>query len=360
MIDSESPPSAAEARRIQELGATLDAVRAEIRQRVVGQDDVVEQLLISLLAEGHCLIVGVPGLAKTLLVSTISELVALSFKRIQFTPDLMPADITGATIIALDRRQGQRALKFLPGPIFSNILLADEINRTPPKTQAALMEAMEERQVTAAGRTHRLERPFFVLATQNPIEQEGTYPLPVSQLDRFLLNVLIDYPTHDEEFEMVERTTSTYQGSVRQLLDRESILEALSLTRRVEVPHRRVDYVTRIVRASRPGVHASETVRDWVSWGGGPRAVQAILQGSRARALMHGRAEIEDEDIHRMTFPALRHRIVLNYHALAEGLDPDRVIEQILLGMPDGLYRLAPPPSPARSRWGLVSRFFGR
>ncbi|MBI4586345.1 MAG: AAA family ATPase [Planctomycetes bacterium] len=347
---------------IEGCGRAFEEARSEISRRIVGQDRVIEELLTALLAEGHCLIIGVPGLAKTLLVSTLAELLSLTFRRIQFTPDLMPTDITGATVIALDRQARERSLNFLKGPIFTNILLADEINRTPPKTQAALMEAMEERQVTAGGVRHPLSRPFFVLATQNPIEQEGTYPLPVSQLDRFLFNVLIDYPEADEEFKILEFTTSAYEASVRCLIERDWLLRALDLVRKVEVEDHLVEYASRLVRWSRPANPQSPSfIKEWVSWGGGPRAVQSMLLGAKARAVLYGRSAVQVEDLHRAVFPALRHRLLLSYHGKAEGIEPDTIIEQLLLAMPEQLYQ----PKPAAtakppSRWKRLSRFFGR
>jgi len=359
-IDSPLDLSTDDRFRVQEYGETFQTIREAIGRRIVGQENVIEELLLALLAEGHALIVGVPGLAKTLLVSTVSDILSLKFKRIQFTPDLMPSDITGATIIGDDGMQGDRALRFLHGPIFANILLADEINRTPPKTQAALMEAMEERQVTAGGKRHVLERPFFVLATQNPIEQEGTYPLPVSQLDRFLFNIVIDYPAFDEEFEVLELTTSTYEAELGYLLDRDRILEAIELARRIEVSEDLVDYATRIVRRTRPGEpDAPDFVREWVSWGGGPRAVQSVILGAKSRALLNARTSVNDEDIHRVVFPSLRHRVLLNYHGEAEDLDTDEVIEKVLLTMPDGRYQAARQVKTAKSPWSFLTRWFG-
>jgi MoxR-like ATPase len=352
MMAVEAPLSVTERDRVEAIGATAARVVAEIRKRIVGQDETIEELLVALLAEGHCLITGVPGLAKTLLVSTVAELLALSFKRIQFTPDLLPTDITGATIIAQDRGSGDRGFRFLQGPIFANVLLADEINRTPPKTQSALMEAMEERQVTAAGGRHRLSRPFFVLATQNPIEQEGTYPLPISQLD---------YPSFDEEFRVLEWTTSTYEPQIESVLDRETILDAIALARRVECPAPLVEYATEIVRASRPADDGPfDFVREWVSWGGGPRAVQGILRGAKSYALLHGRSVADVGDIHRVVFPTMRHRILLNYHGVAEGMQPDEIIERILLALPGGRYEKALPPAETRGRWRLLEFLFGR
>ncbi len=344
---------------VQEILEHRDAfqrLRTALARRIVGQEEVVTELLMAILAEGHCLIIGVPGLAKTLMVSTIAELLSLKFKRIQFTPDLMPSDITGASILS-EEGSGQREYHFLKGPIFANVILADEINRTPPKTQAALMEAMEERQITAGGRRFPLERPFFVLATQNPIEQDGTYPLPVSQTDRFLFNVLIDYPETEEEFEILQRTTSSYSSSFEPLLDREMIKRATLAARRLEISNRLIDYATRLVRRSRPAdPEASEFVREWIAWGGGPRAVQSLILGAKAHALLSGRQAVEPDDIHRVFKPTLRHRLILNYHAEAEGIQPDFVIENILESMPDGYYR----KPEKKSKSGFLARLLRR
>jgi MoxR-like ATPase len=345
------------AREAEEHAAAFRRLRESVARRIVGQDEVVREVLMAILAEGHCLIIGVPGLAKTLIVSTIADALSLLFRRIQFTPDLMPSDITGATIISQEPA-GDRGYQFLRGPVFANVLLADEINRTPPKTQAALMEAMEERQVTAGGARLPLERPFFVLATQNPIEQEGTYPLPVSQTDRFMFNVLIDYPSEEEEFEILELTTSAYRAHLDPVLDREEILLAIAAARRVAISESLVNYAARVVRRTRPAdPSAPPFVREWLSWGAGPRAVQAIILGAKAGAILSGRPAVEPEDIHGVILPTLRHRVLLSYHAEAEGVIPDAVIERILEGMPDGLYRKA---MPKVRKAGLIGRLFGR
>jgi len=345
-----------DAGEIEKHGKAFRRIHEEVARRIVGQERVVDELLMAILAEGHCLIIGVPGLAKTLIVSTIAELLSLQFKRIQFTPDLMPSDITGATIITQEADL-DRDYKFLRGPIFANVILADEINRTPPKTQAALMEAMEERQITAGGKQFPIQRPFFVLATQNPIEQEGTYPLPVSQMDRFLFNILIDYPSCEEEQEILERTTSSYSATFEPVLDRESILEAIVAVRQVQIPDHLVDYATRIVRRSRPAnPEAPEFVKEWLSWGGGPRAVQAMILGAKARALLSGRPEVEPDDLHRVLPATLRHRILLNYEGEAEGIEPDSVIEKILESMPDGHYKKA----QSDTKVGFLARLFGQ
>jgi len=327
-------------RALEEFASKLAALRAELHRRVVGQDEVITQVLAALLAEGHCLLLGLPGLAKTLLVSSIAELLSLQFKRIQFTPDLMPSDITGANIIS-DDGTGHRGYRFLKGPIFANVILADEINRTPPKTQSALMEAMEERQVSGSGARLPLERPFFVLATQNPLELEGTYPLPVSQLDRFLFNVIIDYPGADEEFRILVLTTSTYQAQLPQLLTRAELRGMLDIARRIEVAPAMLDYAARIVRATRPtSPGAPDFVKELVAWGGSPRATQSLLAGARSMALMAGRPSVQPEDLHACALPTLRHRILLRYHAEAEGMQVDDVIHRVLENMPD---RLVPP-----------------
>jgi MoxR-like ATPase len=344
--------------RIEKYSGQIADLRRDLSRRIVGQDKVIRQVLAAILSEGHCLIIGVPGLAKTLLVRSISELLTLEFSRIQFTPDLMPSDITGATLLQ-DDSDGVRGFNFMRGPIFSNVILADEINRTPPKTQAALMEAMEERQVTAAGGNVPLERPFFVLATQNPIEQEGTYPLPVSQMDRFQQSIRIDYPEADEEMQIVQQTTSSYQSSLEPVLDRESISDLIDLTAKISISSLLLDYVSRIVRKTRPGSEqAPGFVKEWVSWGAGPRGVQAIIEGARALALMDGRHEISPGDLHEMCFSTLRHRMVLTYHAEAEGVDADIVIEQILESMAEGHYR--PAEKETTNAPGFFRRLLGR
>ncbi len=335
-----SPGLTAEERaRLPEFRETLNTLREGLHQRVVGQDAVVTQLLVALLAEGHCLMVGVPGLAKTLLISSLSELLSLRFKRIQFTPDLMPTDITGASVIR-EQASGERGFQFFQGPIFANLLLADEINRTPPKTQAALMEAMEERQVSVGGRWRTLERPFFVLATQNPIEQQGTYPLPVSQLDRFLFNITIDYPTTDEEFRMLVLTTSTYSARIEQTFSREDVLEWIDVARRIHVGEEILGYGSALVRATRPDSEtAPPFVREKVAWGGGPRAAQALIAASRAMALLDGRDHVTYADIHEVALPTLRHRLLLGYHSTAEGVKTEDAIFHVLESLPGGRFR---------------------
>ena len=331
----------------------------EVRKLIIGQEEVIEQMLLSLFVGGNSLLLGVPGLAKTLLIHTVAEVLDLKFSRIQFTPDVMPSDITGTDIIQEDAETGRRSMVFAPGPIFANIVLADEINRTPPKTQAALMEAMEERQVTVGGTNIPIDRPFFVLATQNPIEQEGTYPLPVSQLDRFQQSVQMDYPEAAEEFEIVQQTTSSYDPSLQPLLTKEAVVELIALTAKITVPRRILDYVSKIVRSTRPeSEEAPDFVNEWISWGAGPRGIQAILSSARSLALMDGRTEINAGDVHEMAFPALRHRMVPTYHAEAEGVDCDAIIKKILTEMPGSLYK--PEECEGENRPGFLQRLLGR
>lgn len=306
-------------------------IRDELGRVIVGQDDVVEQLLTSLFAGGHCLLVGVPGLAKTLMISTLARTVQLGFSRIQFTPDLMPSDITGTEVIQDDPETGERRFAFLRGPIFSNVILADEINRTPPKTQAALLEAMQERQVTVGGTHHQLDAPFFVLATQNPIEQEGTYPLPEAQLDRFMFNVKVGYPTADEELEIMQRTTSGQAVEIRSHLDAAEIVELQKLVRRVPVADDVIRYALRLIRATRVTTdEAVPFVKEHISWGAGPRAGQYLILGGKARAVLHGRTHVTYEDVQSVAHPVLRHRILTNFAAEAEGVDSDTVISRLL------------------------------
>ncbi len=290
---------------------------------------MLEELLIAIFARGHCLLIGVPGLAKTLMIHTLADALNLSYNRIQFTPDLMPSDITGTEVIQEDKATGVRQFKFLRGPIFANIVLADEINRTPPKTQAALLEAMQERQVTVGGERHRLPDPFFVLATQNPIEQEGTYPLPEAQLDRFMLNILVDYPEEDEEFDIVRLTTSTVvKPNVSKVLSGADILELQEIVRKVPVADHVARYAVRLARMTRRGKEeVPDFIRDYVSWGAGPRASQYLVLAAKARAVLHGRYYVSTEDIRAVAGPVLRHRIVTNFNAEAEGLKPDDIVD---------------------------------
>ena len=320
------------------LADSYRRMRAEIAKVIIGQDEVVEQLLLSLFARGHVLLVGVPGLAKTLLVATVAKILHLSFRRIQFTPDMMPSDITGTDILQDDPETGRRHFVFIQGPLFAHVVLADEVNRTPPKTQAALLEAMQERHVSAGGQTFDLPDPFFVLATQNPIEQEGTYPLPEAQLDRFMLNVRVPYPTPDEELEILRRTTGEPSPDPEAFLSAEEILNLQRLVRRVPVPEHVFRYARDLVRASRPDQpEATAFVRTSVSWGAGPRAGQALILCAKARAVLHGRFAASLDDVKAVARPVLRHRIVTTFHAEAEGIDPDRVIAQLLADVPDPL-----------------------
>jgi MoxR-like ATPase len=308
-------------------------ILAELRKVIIGQDEVVEEVLIALFTGGHCLITGVPGLAKTLLIKTLAEILDLDFKRIQFTPDLMPSDITGTEI--LDEDQGKRRLHFVKGPIFAQIILADEINRTPPKTQAALLEAMQESHVTAAGRTYPLEQPFFVLATQNPIELEGTYPLPEAQLDRFMFNIVITYLSQDDEVRVVTQTTGAERPMPSRILTGADILQFQEIVRQVAIADEIARYVVRLVDASRPGrTGAPEFIEQWVKWGAGLRASQALVRGAKARALMHGRYHVSIKDIQALAKPILRHRIMTNFYAESERITPDAIVDRLLDAVP--------------------------
>jgi MoxR-like ATPase len=321
---------------VETLQSAAAAVRRELAKVIVGQDEVIEQLLIAIFSQGHCLLEGVPGLAKTLMVSTLARSLALGFSRIQFTPDLMPSDITGTEVIQENRATGERALKFLSGPVFANIILADEINRTPPKTQAALLEAMQERHVTIGGQQHPLPAPFFVLATQNPIEQEGTYPLPEAQQDRFMFKVFVKYPGYDEEFRIAETTTAELHHQISEVLCGEDIVRLQQLVRRVPVAPFVIHYALRLVRATR--VHEGDVppfVSDWVNWGAGPRGVQYLLLGGKARAVLSGRPLVTTDDIRAVAHPVLRHRVIINFHAESSGITPDRVIDRLLETVPE-------------------------
>ncbi len=332
---TESPALVAEMRR------RYDEMRSRLGSVIVGLEDVTEQLFVSLFSGGHCLLVGVPGLAKTLLIRSVAQLLSLEFRRIQFTPDLMPADITGTEVIAQDRDTGERQFRFLRGPVFTQILLADEINRTPPKTQAALLEAMEEGFETSVGKRYALDRPFFVLATQNPIEQEGTYPLPTAQLDRFLFNVFVDYPSLANEALILRRTTALFQSDLMPVLDRDEVLRYVALVRAQIAPESVVAYAVRLARASRPGPIAPGFVNQWLAWGAGPRAAQALILGAKARALLHGRMEASVDDVRVLAKPVLRHRLILNFQAEADHQDPDALITRLVEAVP------ADGPSPA-------------
>jgi MoxR-like ATPase len=316
---------------VEQAGERMKKLREELGRRIVGLDAPIEQLLTAVLAQGHSLLVGVPGLAKTLLISSLAECLSLDFRRIQFTPDLMPSDITGTTVIGKDPVSGERRFQFRRGPIFANIVLADEINRTPPKTQAALMEALEERQVTCAGKRYTLPSPFFVLATQNPIEQEGTYSLPVAQLDRFMFMIHVGYPSFDDEYEIMRLTTSGYKAQLEAIFDREDVVRLHSLARQLPVEESLIRYALALTRRTRhdSGV-APAFVREWLAWGGGPRATQYLILGAKARALLFGRHKVLPEDLRAVAAPVLRHRIMLSYHAEAEDIVPDEVIVELL------------------------------
>src|ERR1700744_2913923 len=315
---------------IKTLLAKLPQLKTEIQKVIVGQDYILDELLVAFLAGGPCLLEGVPGLAKTLIVKTMSQALQLSFRRIQFTPDLMPTDIIGTEILEEDHSTGKRFFKFNKGPLFANIILADEINRTPPKTQSALLEAMQEFEVTYGGETYSLDRPFFILATQNPIEQAGTYPLPEAQLDRFLLLVKIGYPTSEEEFEVLNRTTGTQKASINAVISAEEILQAQALVRQVNISEDLVKYVSELIRATRPDTTTVGYIKEWVRWGAGPRAGQALILTAKARALLKGRYAVLMEDIHTMALPVLRHRILTNFKAEAEGITSDKVTEELI------------------------------
>lgn len=310
---------------------SFNKIKHEVSKAVVGQTDIVDQLLISLFSRGHCVLVGVPGLAKTLLISTLSRSLNLSFSRIQFTPDLMPGDITGTEVIEDDRETGLKSFKFIKGPIFANIVLADEINRTPPKTQAALLEGMQEYNITAGGTSYRLDLPFFVLATQNPIEQEGTYPLPEAQLDRFMFNLWLDYPSFEEEKTIVSQTTSLREDEIVAVLDKPEIIELQNLVRQVPVPENVLEAAVKLVNFTRPKTAmADDFVNKYLSWGAGPRASQFLILGGKAKALSQGRANVTLDDIRSLATPVLRHRIVTNYAAEAEGLSSADIISKLV------------------------------
>jgi MoxR-like ATPase len=317
--------------QVEEMGRKKVEIISEIKKVIVGQDKVIEEILIALFCRGHCLLVGVPGLAKTLLISTLAGIMELRFNRIQFTPDLMPSDITGTDILEEEVGSKRRSFRFLKGPIFSNILLADEINRTPPKTQAALLQAMQEYKVTAGGVTYPLDLPFFVLATQNPIEQEGTYPLPEAQLDRFMFNVGIDYPPFDQEVEIVATTTTSYQPILNKVIHGEKIIQMQELVRRVPASSHVIGYAVKLLRSSRP--HEEEAlpfVKEWVEWGAGPRASQHVILAAKARAIMHGRYVASVEDVKAVVPSILRHRIITNFKAQAEGITSLAIVDHLL------------------------------
>ncbi len=335
---------------IERLNDGYRRIRKEMSKAIVGQERVLEELLIAIFARGHCLLVGVPGLAKTLIIRTLADSLSLSFSRVQFTPDLMPSDITGTEVLQEDKTTGQRLFKFLHGPLFANVVLADEINRTPPKTQAALLEAMQERQVTVGGAKHKLPDPFFVLATQNPIEQEGTYPLPEAQQDRFMFNIQVDYPEEDEEFKIVEMTTSTHTPKIDRMLSATDILEMQDIVRKVPVAPYVIRYAMKFTRLTRKGsrvrspargqaiaaagksqaAEVPDFVRDYVTWGAGPRATQFLILAAKARAVLHGRYYVSCEDVRAVAPPVLRHRIITNFNAEAEGIKPDDIVRKLI------------------------------
>src|SRR5438094_8878551 len=328
-METNSDSTQAEKQTVEQIIAGRTRIQTELAKVIVGQKEVIEQILIALFAGGHCLITGAPGLAKTLLVKSIAQIFHLKFQRIQFTPDLMPADITGTEI--LQDEGGTRKMLFVRGPVFANMLLADEINRTPPKTQAALLEAMQEHQVTAAGVRHSLEEPFFVLATQNPIEMEGTYPLPAAQLDRFMFNVVMDYLPEDEEVAVVTRTTSELPAAIEPLFTGADVLNFHDIVRKVPVAEEIVRYAVKLAAASRPHQTGTQDfINDWASWGAGTRAGQFLILGAKARALLKGRAHVTVEDIRTLAYPTLRHRILLNYRAEAAGVNVEAVIKRLL------------------------------
>ena len=324
---------------VTQVIAAREAILREIAKVIVGQEQVIEQMLVALFSRGHCLFVGVPGLAKTLMVATIARVLKLRFSRIQFTPDLMPSDITGTDIIEEDRSTGKRVMRFVRGPVFAQMILADEINRTPPKTQAALLQAMQEYQVTTGGNTYELEKPFFVLATQNPIEQEGTYPLPEAQLDRFMFSLYIDYPTREEERAIIKTTTSDVVGEPQAVLSGADILRAQQIIRRLPTSDHVVNYAVEMVRATRPAEpQAPQFIRDWLSWGGGPRAAQYLVLGAKARAAFAGRFNVSCTDVRAVAKPVLRHRLFTNFNADADGVTPDAIVDRLLAVVPE------PPP----------------
>ena len=321
--------SPTEAETVEQIIHGYGRIKTELGKTIIGQEAVIDEILISLFAGGHCLITGAPGLAKTLLVKSIAEIFDLKFSRVQFTPDLMPADITGTEV--LSETDAGRQLRFVPGPVFANIILADEINRTPPKTQAALLEAMQEHQVTAAGQRHPLPKPFFVLATQNPIEMEGTYPLPEAQLDRFMFNVVIDYLPEDQEVTVVQQTTADGSDTIEPLFNADDVLRFNELVRKVPAAEDLVRYAVRLAAASRPHQDSSpDFVNEWVSWGAGLRAAQFLVLGAKARTLLQGRSHITIEDIQAVATPVLRHRVLVNYRAEAEGMSTQKIIDQLL------------------------------
>ena len=333
------------------LVESYEHIRKQLGRVIVGQEAVVEELLIVLFCRGHCILEGVPGLAKTMIISTLARILSLSFSRIQFTPDLMPSDITGTEVIEEDRGTGTRSLRFVKGPVFANVVLADEINRTPPKTQAALLEAMQENQVTAAGFPHKLPKPFFVLGTQNPIEQEGTYPLPEAQLDRFMFKVLVDYPSEEEELQVIKMTTSPQEVALERTLNARDVIELQDIVRRVPCADHVVRYVMRLVRSTRVGKgEVPKFIDDYVAWGAGPRASQHLVMAGKARALLEGRYYVSTDDIRAVAHPVLRHRVLTNFNAEAEGISSDEIIRRLI--------EAVPPDSSATMDEALAGRVF--
>ena len=320
---------------VEELGKVRDAIVAELRKTIVGMDDVIDEMMIAIFARGHCLLVGVPGLAKTLLVSSLAETMSLSFKRIQFTPDLMPSDITGTELLQEDPVTHQRQFKFHKGPVFTHLLLADEINRTPPKTQAALLEAMQEKRVSSGGEDYKLDEPFFVLATQNPIEQEGTYPLPEAQLDRFLFNISVQYPSYSEELDIVRNVTGDNQPEIAKVVDASAILEFQHVVRRIPVSEHVHNYAVTLVRSTRPDEpDAREFVKSMMAWGAGPRASLSLVLAGKARAALRGRCHVSIDDIRALSLPVLRHRIIPSFAARSEGMTADSLISKLVDEVP--------------------------
>ncbi|MBT3568796.1 MAG: MoxR family ATPase [Opitutae bacterium] len=320
---------------VEKLGKARDAIVFELRKTIVGMDDVIDEMMIAIFSRGHCLLVGVPGLAKTLLVSSLAETMSMSFKRIQFTPDLMPSDITGTELLQEDPETHERRFKFQKGPVFTNLLLADEINRTPPKTQAALLEAMQEKTVSSGGEDFKLDEPFFVLATQNPIEQEGTYPLPEAQLDRFLFNIMVKYPSKSEEFDIMRNVTNDEEPKLKKVVDGPTILEFQHLVRRIPVADHVFKYALELVRATRPDEpDAPEFVRKLISWGAGPRASLNLILAGKARAALRGRCHVSTDDVQAVCLPILRHRIIPSFAARSEGMTSDSLIEKLLEEIP--------------------------
>ncbi|MCC6864702.1 MAG: AAA family ATPase [Ignavibacteria bacterium] len=316
---------------VKYLNTKYKELKKEVAKVIVGQDAIIDQIITAILSKGHCLLVGVPGLAKTLLVKTLSEALELKFSRIQFTPDLMPSDIVGTEILEDDRQAGTKKFKFIQGPVFANMVLADEINRTPPKTQSALLEAMQEHKVTAAGNTYTLDEPFFVLATQNPIEHEGTYPLPEAQLDRFMFNIWLDYPSQSEEIDIIKYTTSMYQPEVNIALKKDEIIMLQELVKRVPVADNVIEYTVNLVNKTRPGgASAPKYIKDWLEWGAGPRASQYLILGAKTNAILSGRFSPEIDDIKKAAKPVLRHRLITNFNAEADNIKTTDIIEKLL------------------------------